>query len=193
MKTYRWQHIVMSAAALAALLLIQNSCGWGSPDYSLTVILGEGISGYPGPGTYVYKEFDTVDYNYAAVEGAVRPQIYLNAYRRTTLTGILTIYTNTEMRIDQTDMRDRWIVTAEEDDEETLQWVIECTGADRRSGSFTDNRGYNGTWTVEGTDDLTLTYTDWQDFVFRGTLLTLAGDWTGDGRTGTFSIGPLGL
>jgi hypothetical protein len=188
MKMNRWQQIISSVAFLVAALLIPNSCGWGSPDYTLSVTMGEGFSGFPQPGTYTYKEFEVVDYNYSAVTGAVQPQIHLNSYRYTTLVGVLTIYTNTEMRVEQTDMRNRWILNFEEDDEETIQWVITCSGADLRSGTFTDTRGYNGTWTVVGTADLTLTYTDWEDFVFTGSLLTLGGDWVGGNRSGTWNI-----
>ncbi len=51
-------------------------------------------------------------------------------------------------------------------------FLLTITGPDLLSGTFTDARGYHGTWTAQA-DVLTLAYWDWQFYVLNGTVYGL--------------------
>jgi len=185
-----WSRAVGLAVAAVVMIPGQGSCGWGSPQYTLQVFVGEGIQGTPQSGTYVYNEFDTVDYLYDADADTVTPQIYLNSTRKLLLSGTVTMYTNIEMRVEQTDLRQEWDLIFKEDDQEDAEWRIIFSGATLRSGTFSDSNGRRGTWVVENKGDLTITYEDWADYVLTGTLTELSGTWTGEGHAGDWDIYP---
>jgi len=179
-------NIILLSALLVVVITFLNSCNWGSPNYTLTVIVGDGISGTPTTGTYEYKEFTAVEFEYEIDEGAVQPEIYLNTLRSVALNGSLIMYSDIEMTIKQVDVRDEWVLVLLEDDEEISQWNVEFSGSDLRSGTFTDDRGYSGTWQVTDSDELTITYSDWENYILTGTLSDLGGDWDGKGKSGTW-------
>lgn len=179
---------ILLSAMFIYVLIFQNSCGWGNQNYTLTVIIGDGISGTPETGTYEYEEFSEVEYSYEMDEGAIQPEIYLNTLRNVVLSGTLTIYCDTVMTVKQIDIRTKWVMVFSESGEDTIEWTIEFSGNDLRSGTFIDDRGYSGTWEVSDSNDLTITYSDWENYVFTGTLSGLSGDWEGEGNTGTWYI-----
>lgn len=173
---------------LLVVLLLQPSCGWKTPEFTLTVTVGEGISGTPDTGTYVYQEFEEVEYRYEFQEGAIQPEIYLNNLRMLTLEGIVVMYNDITLTVEQIDIRKEWVLSFNRQDDEDIEWKMNFTGPDLRSGTFSDDRGYSGTWEVTGTNDITFVYGDWADYVFSGTLSSLSGNWTGEGQSGSWFL-----
>lgn len=184
----KFRHFPMVFSLLAAASILLASCGWGSPDYTLTVILGEGITGTPESGTYSYQEFSEVQYKYSFDPNGLQPEIYVNNYRRLVLEDSVVMYCDITMTVRQIDMRREWTLIFSENEADDLTWKITFTGPDLRSGTFSDDRGHSGNWQVTGTNDLAFTYTDWEDYAFTGTLTSLSGSWKGEGRSGTWNI-----
>ncbi|MCK4836575.1 MAG: hypothetical protein KAT17_08050, partial [Candidatus Aminicenantes bacterium] len=160
MKSSNFYKIVL-LLALPVALLIHTSCGWTNPEFTLTVVVGEGITGTPETGTYVYKEFEEVEYKYEFQEGAIQPEIYLNNLRKLTLEGTLVIYNDITLTIEQIDIRREWTLFFYQQDEDDTEWKITFTGPDLRSGTFSDDREYYGTWEVTGSNDITFSYDNW--------------------------------
>lgn len=173
---------------LLMVMMVQPNCGWKNPEFTLTVVVGAGITGTPETGTYSYPEFEEVEYRYEYEEGAVQPEIYLNEYRKLTLEGTLVMYNDITLTIEQIDIRKEWTLTFDQQDEDDILWKITFGGADLRSGTFTDDRGYSGTWEVTGSNAITFRYDDWFDYVFTGTLSSLSGSWSGEGESGTWFL-----
>jgi hypothetical protein len=167
--------------------IFQTGCGWGSPDFTLTVVLGEGITGTPDSGTYDYKEFSEVQYKYDFDQNGIQPEIMVNNYRKLTLEDSLIMYCDIIMTVKQIDIRKEWTLVFSEADVDDINWKITFSGADLRSGTFSDDRGFSGTWEVTGTNNLTFRYGNWQDYVFTGTLTSRSGSWKGEGRSGTWN------
>lgn len=171
-------NLVVISVFLIYAVAFQNSCNWSSTNYTLTVIIEEGISGTPETGTYEYKEFSEVEYEYEMAEGSVQPEIYFNSSRSVDLSGSVVMYCDIVMTIRQVDIRAQWILSLlNEGGDVTKEWLIEFTGSDLHSGTFTDDRGYSGTWQVTDSNDLTITYNDWENYIFYGTLTDFGGDW----------------
>jgi hypothetical protein len=183
-------NLVLLSFLLVTIVAFQNSCNLSSPSYTLTVIIEEGVTGTPESGTYEYKEFSEVEYDYDMTDGAVQPEIYFNNLRNVVLKGTLVMYCDTVMTVRQIDIRSKWTLILLEAGEEISDWTIEFTGADLRSGTFTDDRGYSGTWQVTDSNDWTFTYSDWEDYVFTGSLSGLSGDWEGENKSGTWYLNP---
>ena len=74
----------------------------------MVVTIGEGITGTPEAGTYLYEEFTNIDYDYSPREGAVQPGIYVNGNRRATSTGTIVLYCDIEISVEQIDIRGTW-------------------------------------------------------------------------------------
>ena len=67
--------MIIGIVVIFASLTILSSCKFGHPDYTLTVTIGEGITGTPEAGSYVYKEFSEIEYSYTPEEGKVQPEL----------------------------------------------------------------------------------------------------------------------
>ncbi|MCK4944189.1 MAG: hypothetical protein KAS65_11470 [Candidatus Aminicenantes bacterium] len=173
---------------LALLIMFHSSCGWKTTEFTLTVVVGEGISGVPESGTYVYQEFEEIEYKYEAEGDIIQPEIYVNNYRKLILEGTLVMYCDTILTVEQIDIRKEWNMIFSEQDIDDVEWEITFSGPDLRFGTFSDNRGYTGIWEVSGDNDLTIRYDDWADYVFTGTLSALGGNWEGEGKSGSWYI-----
>jgi hypothetical protein len=85
------------------------------------------------------------------------------------------------------DIRGNWDFTLEDNDSnDKMEFSIGFFGENVISGGFTDSQGHSGTWNIGG-NKLTITYTDWLDYVLTGKISSMSGDWTGEGKTGTWS------
>jgi hypothetical protein len=174
-------------SAICLILLISNgSCkDFGSPDYQLTITVNQGIVGNPESGTYSYKEFSVVDYNYTPLNSSLTVEVIRNGENWAS-SGSFKMYCDTEMVVQVLDIRGRWKFTLEQSDIEFAEYNVTFSGSDPLSGTFTDDRGYSGTWVVNGTD-FTMTYSDWVDYIFTGDIFYMDGTWTGEGFLGTWS------
>jgi hypothetical protein len=178
-------------ALMVPTIVFLFSCNnFGSPEYTVTVILGSGISGTPAAGTYAYKEFDSVDYSYGSLEGATAPSVKINgtAYA---VSGTLTMYNNAQIEAYQTDIRGTWsfILTDTNSSTTISQMDITFSGASLLNGTFMDSQGNGGEWSI-GTDGniLTITYSNWFNTVLTGTVSAMtSGTWTGFESFGTWT------
>ncbi len=188
MKLKNWNKICF-LFVLALLIMFHGSCGWKTTEFTLTVVVGEGISGVPESGTYVYQEFEEIEYKYEIEDDIIQPEIYVNNYRKLILEGTLIMYCDTTLTVEQIDLRkEEWNMVFSEQDVDDVEWKITFSGPDLRSGTFSDNRGYTGIWEVSGSNNLTFRYDDWADYVFTGTLSSLGGNWEGEGKSGSWYI-----
>jgi len=187
MKLKNWNKLCF-LFVLALLIMFHGSCGWETTEFTLTVVVGEGISGVPESGTYVYQEFEEIEYKYEIEGDIIQPEIYINNYRILIMEGTLIMYCDTTLTIEQIDIRKEWNMVFSEQDVDDVEWKITFSGPDLRSGTFSDNLGYTGSWVVSGSNDLTISYDDWADYVFTGTLSSLGGNWEGEGKSGSWYI-----
>ena len=178
----------MSKDKLAVLLalLVLGSCGFGIPDYVLTVILEDGVTGTPEAGTHEYGELDVVKYDYEPVDPIHTVEVFAGL-SRLSASGGLTMYADHSLTARLVDIRGTWdVVMVRTDTSETaFEFMITLSGSGLTSGTFSDSRGYNGLWTAEY-DEVTLTYTDWQDYVLTGTVFDMSGAYKGEGNTGNW-------
>lgn len=171
---------------LMIILTLSTGCkNIANPEYTLTVILSEGTAGTPEAGIYTYKEFDTVDYNYQSTDENVQIEVLLNG-NKNNYANTLTMYNNVTILVQRIDIRDTWEFSYIIEDGTTEKTDITFTGDTIFGGTFTDSRGYSGTWTVAN-DDLTITFNDWKDYIFTGVISSMTGNYTGAGISGTWS------
>jgi len=181
---------ILIALTVSTICLMVSCNNFGSPEYTVTVILGPGVYGTPAAGTYVHKEFDSVEYSYGPLEGAVAPSVTVNgaAY---SISGTLTMYTNVRIEANQTDIRGSWHFILTQTSTLTQKSAMDITfsGTNLLSGTFSDSQGNSGEWSL-GTDGytLTITYFNWYDTILTGTINSMsAGTWTGFGTSGTWA------
>lgn len=164
----------------------QNCKGFGIPDWTLEVTFEEGVSGTPTPGVYTYEELTTIEYSYYPIDEQHTVEVLLND-TRWPAAGDIIMYTNIKIVVRLFDIRGNWDFTLEDNDSnDKMEFSIGFFGENILSGGFNDSQGHSGTWNIDG-EDLTITYTDWLDYVLTGDISTMSGDWTGDGKTGTWS------
>ena len=186
---------LVPAAAAAALILIAlaGSCKFGSPNYTLTVVIPPEITGTPTSGEYTYKELSQVSFSYTAVNTYYSVEVWLNSKIRYSYSGSIYLYGDGyKLTADIIDDRASWVITMVDTGATaaTYTFTLTLSGANALGGTFTDSRGYQGTWTgVSGT--LILTYTNWYDFVLTGTVYGLgagtSGTYEGNSTTGTWT------
>jgi hypothetical protein len=86
------------------------------------------------------------------------------------------------------DIRGDWAFVLVEDDVDDLEFVVTFTGNSLLSGEFTDDRGYRGTWSIDGVN-LTMNYDNWLGYELFGYIDSMDGTWERAGYTGTWSAG----
>lgn len=164
-----------------------NSCkGFGIPDWTLEITFEEGVAGTPIPGVYSYEELTTIEYSYYPIDDQHRVEVLVNN-ARWPAAGQLIMYINTNVVVRLFDIRGNWDFTLDDNDsDDEMEFSIDFFGGNVLSGGFTDSQGHSGTWNIIG-NSLTITYTDWLDYVLTGEISTMKGEWTGDEKKGTWS------
>jgi hypothetical protein len=173
----------VAAAAALTLIAAGASCKFGSPNYTLTVVVPPEITGTPVSGEYTYKELTQVSFSYTAVNSLYSVEVWLNSKVRYSSSGSIYLYGDGyKLTADIIDDRASWAITMVDTGATaaTYTFAVTLSGATALGGTFTDSRGYHGTWTGES-GTLILTYTDWYDFVLTGTVYGI-----GAGTSGTF-------
>lgn len=170
---------------VAAVIPLSNCKNFGSPDYTLTIEVQEGVLGTPESGVTVHEEFDEIDYDYEAEDDETRIEVLANGTKFSS-SGTITMYTNTNVVVRVIDLRAEWYfaLTDLNDNETDLRIVFE--GPDLFGGTFVDENGNTGVWTVDGSD-LSMTYDDWLDYQLIGTIESMSGDWGGNGTSGDWA------
>lgn len=181
----------LSSAGLGLLLLsflVVANCDFGIPNFMLFVSLDEGVEGSPGQGEHAYEDLSTVSYSYrAALEGSTL-EVYLNETRLSG-EGSFTMYSSANLRAGIIDIRGTWKMemTWTLSSDVNFDYEITFDGPDWLGGTFTDSRGYQGTWTGLN-NALYITYSNWSDFIFSGTVFGRTGSFAAEGNTGTFKL-----
>lgn len=190
MKAKLLQICVPAILIIAVVLLIGGCKDFGVPDYELKILVGEGVQGTPLTGTYTHQELTIVEYNYEAINSDHTVEVLINGLRLNSSAGTLTLFTNTELEVRVLDIRGAWNyqLTIDDSTDEPMEFVITFTGNNLLSGSFTDDRGYRGSWNVTGTE-ITITYANWNDYILTGSIASMSGAWVGAGETGTWTAG----
>jgi hypothetical protein len=177
---------VLMGLFLTAVIFIVGCKNFGSPEYELKIEIGDGAAGTPLAGTYVYDEFETVEYEYTSEDENVKIEVVVNGNKKV-VAGELIMYTDLDVQVRIIDIRGDWTFTMKRGNDSEEEYTINFFGATAFDGTFTDDRGYTGNWTVNG-DTLTMTYIDWQDYVFTGSIDqptgNMEGTWSGDENTG---------
>ncbi len=169
------------------LVLGFSSCEWGIPDYKVTVIIEEGVTGTPEAGEYAHKELTTLSFDYAAIDPIHTVEVFINNIRQIA-SGSITVYTNFTLTARLVDIRGSWNMKMKWADSIDVDFDFSITfnGTDLASGTFTDSQGYHGLWTAEkGT--ITITYTDWSDFVLTGSVFNMSGTFTAESDNGSWT------
>lgn len=175
-------------AAILLILIFLSSCEWGIPDYTLTVVVEEGVTGTPAPGKYIHKELTTVEFSYTPINPLHIVEVMLNNRIRKSASGSLVLYgDNYTLMARLVDIRGVWKVKMTWSDSAAVdfEFTMTITGPDLTSGTFTDSRGYNGIWSANA-DLITFTYLNWGDFVLTGSTFNMQGTFTGEEKTGTW-------
>jgi hypothetical protein len=170
-----------------SLFLAFASCDWGVPDYQVTVITGEGVTGAPEAGVYEHREGTTVNYDYLPEDPIHTVEVFINESRNTG-SGSITVWTSFTLTAQLVDIRGTWKMQMQwsESSEVNFEFNITLSGPDLTSGTFSDDRGYSGLWTAENSI-VTITYTNWSDYVLTGSVFNMNGTYTGEGADGNWS------
>jgi len=184
------------AAILALLALLPAlSCNWGVPDYTLTVVVEDGVTGTPAAGEHKYQELTVVTLNYSPVNPQHSVEAILNNQLKIPAMGTFTMYGDQyQLTARLVDIRGDWTVTLAYTDTSVTApepFTISLTGPDLLSGTFTDSRpeGYYGTWSAVS-DVLTIAYSNWDFYLLIGSVYGLGGStgaFTGGGLSGTWT------
>ena len=195
MNSRQTPRLPLLAAGVLALILVAAGagCKFGSPDYTITVVIPPEITGTPLSGQYTYKELTQVSFSYAAVDPNYSVEVYLNNKVRYASSGTVVLYADGyQLTADIIDNRGNWLITMVDTitTKTAFEFTLTLTGPDVLSGTFTDSRGYHGTWTGS-VGLLILTYSDWYDYVLTGTVFGLgagtSGTYEGNSTTGTWT------
>jgi hypothetical protein len=156
------------------LLWVLGSCNFGTPDYRLDVILEGGVTGTPQAGEHLHKDLSEINYEYTGIDPIHTVEVYLNDIRQT-YSGTFTMYTDVTLVARLVDIRGRWRITIQKiDPTETFEFDLTLDGAGITNGTFSDSRGYSGTWTAEN-GVVTITYSDWNSVVLEGAVYDMSG------------------
>ncbi len=182
---------LLSVAISCLIFLILINC---QPlNYTLTVIVDEGVTGTPESGKYTYKELSTVEYSYTPINPLHTVEVLINdKYRKSAQDSIVLYGDEYVLRAKIMDVRGSWKIKMTKSDSTSVdfEFTITLTGNYVISGTFTDSRGYRGTWDTSYAytgNIITLTYADWKDYILTGTYFDMSGNFIGEGTTGKWS------
>lgn len=162
-------------------------------NYTLTVIVDEGVTGTPEAGEYTYKELSTVEFSYIPLNPLHTVEVLINDKYRKPAQDSITLYGDRYvLRAKIMDVRGTWKIKMTKSDSTSVdfEFTVTLAGKDVISGTFTDSRGYHGTWDTSYSysgNIITLTYADWKDYILTGTYFDMKGNFMGDGTTGTWT------
>ena len=193
MKTKTNSVLAVCRTSLFVCILIVPllSCSFfGIPDYELTVTVKDGVQGTPASGQYPYKDLTVVDYKYSPVNLLHTVEVIYEG-SRLAADGNVTMYTNVALEARLIDIRGIWKITFAYSDTTTtsIEFTVTFSGSDVLSGTFSDDRGYTGTWDA-ASNVINLTYSGWEAYKLTGTLFSMSGTWSNGSVTGTWSAVP---
>jgi hypothetical protein len=169
------------------LLLPLASCNFtGLPEYKLSVTLEPGVQGTPASGDQLLQDLTEVDYKYTPANSKHTIEMFINDIRQSDVEDTLTMYTNITIVARLVDIRASWDVTSTDSSSKVSTFTIVFSGPDLLGGSFSDSRGYTGTWTA-ASNVTKITYSNWEKYILTGTVFGMTGTWANGTATGTWS------
>jgi hypothetical protein len=174
--------------SLFTVFFVTGCKNFGSPDYDLKITVDAGVSGTPSAGDYSYPELTVIEYNYQPENADLTVEVLVNGSRFGT-SGSFIMFNNLEVIVSIFDVRGAWDFNFRQpadSSEEDLDFQVTFTGEGYLSGSFTDNRGFTGLWSINGTI-LSINYSDWQNYILTGQIPLMTGEWTGENQNGTWT------
>lgn len=156
------------------ILVISGSCNFGTPDYRLNVILEEGVTGNPQAGEHLHKDLSEINYEYTGIDPIHTVEVFLNDIRQP-YSGTFSMYTDVTLVARLIDIRGRWRISIQKiEPTESFEYEITLDGSGITNGTFSDTRGYSGTWTAEN-GVVTITYSDWNSVRLEGAIYEMSG------------------
>jgi hypothetical protein len=190
MKTKTNSRVADYRTVLIGFLLIVPliSCNFfGVPDYELTVNIKDGVQGTPESGQHSYKELTVVDFKYSPLNSLCTVEVF---FEGSTLAaeGTVTMYNNFVLEARLIDIRGTWtiVITNTNTSIAEITYTMSVSGNDVLTGTFSDDRGYSGTWNASG-GNIVFKYANWKNYNLKGTLSKMYGTWTADSMDGTWT------
>jgi hypothetical protein len=175
-----------SLIGIAAMLLPLGGCSlFHHMTYDLSVTVESGVKGTPASGVQTLDELTVVDYSYTPVNELHTVEVLIDGVQLAAASS-LTLYKDTALVARLVDIRGAWKVTSIDVDSNSTSFTVTFSGPDILGGTFSDDRGYSGTWTGPS-NKVTITYSNWESYVYTGTLFNMAGTYTNGSASGTWS------
>jgi hypothetical protein len=169
-------NLIIGVTLVLGLLL--SNCKFTGPNYQLEVTIEENITGTPLSGVYSYKEFTEIEYKFTPKEESIPVEVLINDSKQVS-SGTLTLFTNTRIIARVFEIKDTWNIRFTKVDGSTETWSMTFQGDNYLNGTFSDDRGYFGTWKIVD-KTLTITYSNWADYVLTASIETMNGTWAGE-------------
>ena len=172
---------------LGALILSLAGCNFfGLPEYELSIVVEEGVTGTPVGSVQVLAELTEVEYAYTPLNPLHTVEVIADT-TRVAASGTVTMYKSISLTARLIDIRDDWNMKVFNADSTTSEtFTITFSGADILGGTFRDSRGHAGTWKA-ASNVIKIVYSDWESYNFTGALFDMNGSWSNGAVTGTWS------
>jgi hypothetical protein len=100
--------MLMCVMGCIGVLFFTGCTSADAAEYSLTVSVGDGVSGTPATGSYTYGENDTVSYSYTAQSGYANLEVTLDG-APIAASGVITMSSSHTLTVTATvDVRGKW-------------------------------------------------------------------------------------
>jgi len=168
------------------LMVPLASCNFfGLPEYELSVTVEQGINGTPASSMQVLAELTEIEYAYTPVNSLHTVEVIFDG-SQASASGTVTMYKSITLVARLIDVRVVWDVTFYNSDSSSSEtFTITFSGADILGGTFSDSRGYAGTWNA-ASNVINIIYSDWESYKLTGTLFSMSGTWSNGSVTGTW-------
>jgi len=177
----------MSRALLSGLALLLPLAGcslFQQMQYDLSVTVNSGVKGTPASGVQAVDELTEVNFSYAPVNSLHTVEVLVDGSQQSA-EGTVTIYKDIMLVAQLVDIRGAWKVTSIDASSVSTSFTVTFSGPDVLGGTFTDDRGYTGTWTGPS-NKVTFTYGNWEAYEYTGTLFSMAGTYKNGTATGSW-------
>ncbi|HUU04838.1 MAG TPA: hypothetical protein VMZ49_03055 [Patescibacteria group bacterium] len=181
--------VLKTTAVVFILILPLASCSFfGLPEYELSITVAEGVNGTPVSSVQVLPELTEVEYAYTPVDSLHTVEVISDG-SQAAATGTVTMYKRITLVARLIDIRAVWNVSIYNSDSSAGEpFTITFSGADILGGTFSDSRGYSGTWDA-ASNKINFNYGNWENYKFSGTLFNMSGTWSNDAAAGTWGAG----
>ncbi|MCG2810213.1 MAG: hypothetical protein L6428_01995 [Candidatus Aminicenantes bacterium] len=171
---------------VAVLILPLASCSFfGLPEYELSITVAQSVNGTPVSSVQVLPELTKIEYAYTPVNSLHTVEVITNGGQGAE-TGTVTMYTNITLVARLIDIRADWNISLHNSDSTAIDpFTITFSGADILAGTFSDSRGYSGTWDA-ASNKININYSNWESYKLTGTLFSMNGTWSNGAATGSW-------